>query len=240
MKRVLATLLVSAMVCTTGFAAQASIEPFRAEYATLRNGSEVGRTTLDLSDNGDGSWTLRSETNGTTGLALLAGIHVIETSRFRWHGSQPEALTYDYRQEGALKQRTRHADFDWKQGEVQVHEGGEDFRYATAAGLIDRQSVTLALAAGLMRGTTTFQYKVAVKDRIEDMRYEREGIETITVPAGRFEAVLMRREGAAGADRKRVARSWFAESLGWIPVQIEQTSKNGDTITLQLMSLRRP
>jgi hypothetical protein len=56
------------------------------------------------------------------------------------------------------------------------------------------------------------------------------------VPAGAFDAVLMRRVGEPGADRKRVARSWFSEKLGWLPVQIEQTEKKGDTITLRLAS----
>lgn len=218
------------------FAAETALKPFHAAYATLRNGTAVGRTTLDLADNGDGSWTLRSETRGTSGLAKLAGIHIVETSRFRWNGGHPEALVYDYKQEGAFKQRTRHADFDWKTKQVHVSEGGHDFSYATTAGLIDRQSVTLALAGDLMRGASTFDYKVAVKDRIEDMRYTRGATETLKVPGGEFKAVLMRRDGEPGSDRKRVARSWFAESLGWLPVQIEQTEKNGDTVTLKLMS----
>ena len=49
----------------------------------------------------------------------------------------------------------------------------------------------------------------------------------------------MRRVGEPGTDRKRVARSWFSEKLGWLPVQIEQTEKKGDTITLRLASRRR-
>ncbi|HEY6941322.1 DUF3108 domain-containing protein [Dokdonella sp.] len=218
--------------------AAGAIKPFHAEYATLRNGDEVGRTTLDLADNGDGSWTLRSETRGTSTLAKLAGIHIVETSRFRWKDGRPEAVAYDYKQDGAFKQRTRHAAFDWREGSVEVSEGGRDFRYATVPGLIDRQSVTLALASDLVHDATAFEYPVAVKDRVETMRYVRGAVETRKVPAGAFKAQLMRREGEPGEDRKRVARSWFAESLGWLPVEIEQTEKKGDTVTLQLVSVR--
>ena len=32
----------------------------------------------------------------------IAGIHIVETSRFRWKDGKPEAVDYDYRQEGAL------------------------------------------------------------------------------------------------------------------------------------------
>ena len=233
------TLLVIALLASaSASAADVDIKPFHAEYATLRNGDEVGRTMLDFGDNGDGSWTLRSETRGTSGLARLAGIHIVETSRFRWKDGRPEALAYDYRQEGAFKQRTRHADFDWSANEVRVSEGGQTFRYPITTGIIDRQAVTLALAADLVRGADAFEYKVAVKDRVEPMRYMRGAVETLNVPAGEYQAQLMQRDGEPGADRKRVARSWFAESLGWLPVRIEQTEKKGDTVTLQLVSTR--
>lgn len=239
MQRPFLAFVLSLCAAASAFAAEAPLKPFRAEYATFHNGSELGRTTLDLADNGDGSWTLRSETHGTAGLAKIAGVHIVETSRFRWKNGRPEALVYDYRQDDALKQRVRHAEFDWKASEARVREGKSDFRYALVPGTIDRQSVTLAIAADLMRNASTFDYKVAVKDHIEDMRYQRGETETLKVPAGEFKAVLMRRDGEPGADRRRVARSWFAQSLGWMPVQIEQTQDKGDTVTLKLASSGR-
>ncbi|MFI4970655.1 MAG: DUF3108 domain-containing protein, partial [Lysobacterales bacterium] len=113
MKILLAILTLNLCALAPAFAAEPAIQPFHADYATLRNGSELGRTTLDLVDNHDGSWTLRSETKGTSGMAKLAGVHIVETSRFHWKEGRPEALAYDYRQDAAFKQKIRHADFDW-------------------------------------------------------------------------------------------------------------------------------
>ena len=48
----------------------------------------------------------------------------------------------------------------------------------------------------------------------------------------------MNRKKSIWLQRKRVSRSWFSESLGWLPVQIEQTEKNGDTVTLKLVAIR--
>jgi len=239
MKSLLAPLVLSFAAATSSIAADTAIKPFHGEYATLRNDSELGQTSLDLTDNADGTWSLRSETRGTAGMAKLAGVHIVETSRFRWKDGRPEAVTYDFRQDTAFKQKVRHADFDWKAGEVHVTEGDGDFRYPIAPGIIDRQAVTLALASDLQRGATTFEYKVAVKDRMETMRYTRASAEKLVVAAGTFDTVLMQREGEPGADRKRVARSWFAASLGFMPVQIEQTEKKGDTVTLKLVSPRK-
>ena len=232
-------LLTVATSLSTAFAADAPIVPFHGVYATYRNGAELGRTTLDLAENGDGTWTLKSETTGTSGLAKIAGVHVLETSHFHWRDGRPEAIDYDFVQDSAFKKRVRHAGFDAATHTVSVTEGKGHFTYATAPGLIDRQAVTLALAADLKRGATEFNYKVAVKDRIEDMHYARGTAESIKVPAGTFKAVVMQREGAAATDRTRVGRSWFAESLGWMPVQIEQTESKGDTITLKLVSSNR-
>src|SRR5690606_27115524 len=47
--------------------AEEAPRPFRAEYESLRNGDVLGRTTLSLADNRNGTWTLRSETRGTSG-----------------------------------------------------------------------------------------------------------------------------------------------------------------------------
>ena len=230
MKTLLAALVLT--VPCIAFADEAPLAPFHAEYVALRNGDALGTTMLALSDNRDGTWTLRSETRGTSGLAKLAGVHIVETSRFRWHDGRPEAIDYSYKQDSAIRNRTRHASF--ADGHAQVEEGGEAFRYAIVPGLIDRHAVTLAIATDLKRNARAFDYKVAVKDHVEDMRYERGGHESLAVPAGTFDTVLMRRVGEPGTDRKRVARSWFSEKLGWLPVEIEQSEKKGDTITLKL------
>lgn len=230
-----AVLLGPAPAC----AEQAPLQPFSAEYATLRNDSEAGRTTLTLTDNGDGSWTLTSDTRGTAGLARLAGIQVVETTRLRWSDGRPETLDYRYRQDG-LRSRSRHGVFDWAAGEVRMEENGRQTSYATVPGLIDRQTVTLAIAADLARGARVFDYKVAVKDRVEHMRYRRDAEQGVEVPAGHFDAVLMMRERDPAAAGKRTSRSWFAPSLGWLPVKIEQVERKGDTITLELVSFRRP
>ena len=235
MKIILASAVFAASASIAAAADSAPPAPFRADYVALRNGEPLGQTTLALSDNHDGTWTLRSETKGTSGLAKIAGVHIVETSRFRWKDGRPEAIEYDYRQDSAIKSRTRHAVFS--ASGVNVEEGGETFHYAIVPGLVDRHAVTLAVAGDLKRGATSFDYKDAVKDHVEDMRYERAGDESLSVPAGTFQTVLMRRVGEPGADRKRVSRSWFAEKLGWMPVQIEQSEKKGDTITLRLASL---
>jgi len=227
--------LLAALPCLASSAlADSPIEPFVADYVVLRDGKELGRTTIELRSNADATWTLRTTTRGTAGLAKLAGLDVVEESQVRWRDGNPETLVYNFHQNAAFKSRRRHASFDWPASEVRMQDGDSDARYALVAGTVDRHAVTLALASDLMRGETRFDYKVAAKEGIEDIRYTDCGRAEVTVPAGSYFTNCLERVRA-----RRTSTSWFAESIGWLPVQIEQVESKGERITLRLAALRQ-
>lgn len=215
--------------------AESPIAPFKAEYQTLRNGKELARTTIVLSANADGTSTLRTTTLGTSGLAKMAGLDVVEESTVRWVDGRPETVNYDFRQDVAFRNKRRHGEFDWRGNEVHMVDGKDEARYDLVRYAVDRHALTLALASDLSRQATRFDYKVAMKDAIEDVTYTSCGDEKLSVPAGSFSTRCLER-----VRDKRTSRSWFEESNGWIPVQIEQVEKKGDTITLRLASIEHP
>ena len=100
-------------------------------------------------------------------------------------------------QRGQEPHAARHV-FEWRGA---VEEGGETFRYAIVPGLVDRHAVTLAIATDLKRNAQTFDYKVAVKDHVEDMRYERAGDESVKAPGRHV------RNGADAPRRRARART---------------------------------
>ncbi len=230
----IAILLLSALVPLGSALADSPIAPFKADYATLRNGKEIARTTIEWRRNADASWTLRTTTQGSSSLAKLAGLDVAEESLLRWTDRRPETIRYDFRQEVAFKNKQRHGDFDWNAGQVHMVEGKNDARFDLVPHTIDRHALTIALAADLSRHAESFSYKVAAKDAIEDVTYTPCGEVTLNVPAGSFATRCLERER-----KKRTSTSWFAESMGWIPVQIEQVESKGDTVTLRLVKLDR-
>ena len=210
------------------------IPAFKAEYAASRNGKELGRTTIELIDNRDATWTLRTSTVGTAGLARMAGLDVVEESRLRWRDDRPETVAYDFRQDAALRSKRRSATFDWSKNEVHMRDGDSDVRYALVEGAVDRHALTMALVNDLVRGAVPATYKVAMKDALEEVRYADCGTVAVTVPAGRYDTRCLERKR-----EKRTSTSWFAASEGWLPVRIEQVEKGGETITLALVSLKR-
>jgi len=228
--------LVTLCCCCIAFASGASpLRPFQADYEVLRNGSPLGRAKLALRDV-DGSWEFTSHTKGTTGMAGMLGLDVEETSLFRWHDGLPVGLQYSYAQHAAIKSRRRSTDFDWQAGEARSQDGKRDWVAMLDRDAMDRSLVTLALMARLSAGSTDLNFAVVDKDHVAEQRYVQAARESLPLPAGTIDAIRIERRRDDG-DR-RTTTSWFAPQRGWLPVQIEQVEKNGETITMRLIGSR--
>ena len=226
---------ICALTLLSGFAATAAemapVKPFQADYEVLRNGKELGHATLSLRALGNGTWEFSSHTKGTKGMASLLGVDVAEKSTFRWRDGQPEGLHYEYSQEAAIKSRQRRTDFDWQSGNAQSSDGKNAYTARLEPGAIDRNLVTIALMAALKENAHELRFRVVDKDRIAEQQYREGGRETLALPAGKLDTVRIERQRQ---DNKRTTISWFAPQRGWLPVQIEQVEKGGETITLRL------
>ncbi len=223
-KFLLAPILVS-LACA---AHAGELKPMRAVYTVTRDGSAVGDATYTLNANPDGTWTLASETRGTSGMARMLGLNVREESVFRWKDDSARGVRYDYVQDTSFKSKKRHIEFDDASQQVHVREGKDHFDYAVGSGAMDRSSVPLVVGMALMRGTKDITLPVAVQDRVQQQRYVVKGSESVTVPLGTFKASLVERTDADGK-----GRSWYAPNLP-LPIRAEKLQGDGSTIVLEL------
>jgi len=212
------------------------VAPFHADYEVLRNGQELGRATLTLRASDGGNWEFSSQTKGTKGMASLLGVDVTEKSTFRWHEGRPEGLRYLYSQQAAIKSRQRSTEFDWQTHEAQSRDGNQVWTAPLQTSAMDRNLVTIALMAQLQSGAHDLAFKVVDKDKVAEQRYAQGAHETLSLPAGKIDAVRVERQRS---DNSRTTTSWFAPQRNWLPVQIEQVEKNGETITLRLAAAAR-
>jgi hypothetical protein len=215
-------------------AADAPLQPFHADYTVSRNGKEMGKATLDLRNTGN-DWEFLSQTHGTAGMAAMLGVDVQEKSTFKWNASKPECLTYNYSQK-ALKSRTASITCDWNAKSANVDDNGKTANVALAAPAMDRHLVALALMVDLKSGAPALNYPVIEKDQISDQRYVQSGHEIVSLGSTNVDTVKVSRD--RGADSKRQTTYWFAPQRGWMPVQIEQVEKNGETITMRLATAK--
>lgn len=215
------------LVLPTLACADATLKPEQATYTVSRDGKAIGTATYSLAPNADGSWTLHSQTRGTSGMAKLLGLDVREDSTFTLRDGKLQGLRYNYEQDAAIKHKQRSVDFDAKAKQVNVRDNGKDFRYALVDGAIDRSAVAVALGLALADGAISVTLPVAVRDRVEMQQYAVQGKTSIAVPAGKFDATEIDRTDAPG----KVMKSWYAE--GFLPVRVEQPQHDGAAIVME-------
>jgi hypothetical protein len=222
--------LTLASLSGVALAASAPLPAFTAHYRVLRNGSPIGKATLTLTRGANDTWTFTTQSQGTAGLASLLAAGTREVSTFKWVGDSPQGIGYDYTMKTALKQKHRSVRFDWDSRTIAVEDSGTS-TFPTQPGAIERHTVPLALAAGLAAGETSFTLPVAVRDRIDMQHYAVHGKQSLTVPAGTFDATrVSRTDGGDGFE------AWFAPDKLPIPVKIEQRGKSDFSLELDSWS----
>lgn len=207
-------------------AAEPPLPAFTAHYRLLQDGAPIGKATLTLAPGDDGTWTFTTASQGTSGLASLLAANTREVSTFKWAGDLPQGIRYDYILKTALKTKQRTVNFDWARHVIDVNDNGS-FSFATQPGALERHTVPLAIAAGLAAGKTSFTLPVAVRDRVESQHYASQGKQTLTVPAGNFDATRVSRSDGGDA-----FEAWFAPGKLPAPIKIVQRGKRDFTLEL--------
>ncbi len=210
--------------------------PYAARYQVLRNGDVMGQATVSLSREGS-LWRMTSRTQGTDGLAALAGVVIVEDSLFRMRDGAPETIDYSYRQKAAWKSRERKVTVDAEAGTILSTDKERSFPFAYRAQAVDRQLVTLALALDLARGRTTdLAYRVVDRDEFDEERYRLGETGTLASAMGELRTVRVTR---VRENPGRVTDSWLAIERGYVPVRILQREPDGESFELRLLSLQR-
>ena len=231
MRPPLAILLTLAFWLGSATAATAATTPgaFTATYQVSRDGSPMGTATVSLHDDGNGQWTYRKAVKGTGGLAALLGASVDETSRFRWKGELPEALSYDYELQTGIKDKQRHLRVDWNTNQVHVEGNKGSETYPAQPGIVERNTLPLALGVALRGGQRQVALAVAVRQKVETQQFKVAGTEAIRVPAGSFRAERIDR-----TDADRGFSAWYAPDRYPLPVKLSQ--HDGGDLTMELVS----
>ncbi|MDQ7997592.1 MAG: DUF3108 domain-containing protein [Luteibacter sp.] len=201
-------------------------QSFTATYNVLQGGSPLGEATIVLKSAGNGQFEYTNASKGTAGLAAALGANATETSRFAWAGQVPQAVSYHYQMDASFKQKTR--DIKVQGATVQVQDNSKSFSYAAVPGMIDRNTLPLALGVALRDGKQEAAFPVAVKQAVENQQFKVSGKEKITVPAGSFDTVRVDR-----TDADRGFNAWYAPAKYPVPVKLAQ--KDGGDLTLELV-----
>lgn len=226
--------LLFAAALAAGPADAPPMAPIRLEYEVLRNGAAMGTSMLVLAQDDEGAWTLETRTEGTSGLAAIAGATVDERSAFAWRDGRPELRRYRYAQELAWKDKRRELDLLPGDAGIAFDDGKHVGRLPFEPGVMDRHVVVLALARDVAARAPTLAYRVADKDRVETHTYRVAGSERVDCRAGSFATTRVERVREKPG---RTTTSWLAAETQWLPVRMLQTEPDGETIEMRLKRL---
>ena len=204
---------------------------FTATYKVSSGGGPLGVATITLHNDGNGQWTYRKDVEGTGGLAAMLGASMHETSRFRWNGDLPEALSYDYELQTGIKNKQRHLRVDWSTRQVSVDDGKRTETYPAEPGMVERNTLPLALGVALQTGKQHVTLAVAVRQEVQTQQFKVTGRETVNVPAGRFDAERVDR-----TDADRDFSAWYAPKRYLLPVKLSQ--HDGGDLVMELVSYK--
>jgi len=214
------------------------IAPFDVNYDVGNNLINAGSATLSLT-NSDGLWQYSLNTK-PKGIFKLAGKgRLKETSVFELvpidKGVQIQPQIYAYRQD---KERSRSVDaqFDWSAKTLSWQRKGKEGTETLSTKTLDRLSVTLAVMNALRHDFTTLELPVFDNGRIKTMLFINQGKVVLDTRLGKIETLQVRSQNKAGGSRH--TDTWFAPSLDYVPVRIEQFKRDELIARLSLKSLR--
>ena len=219
-----------ALPATAAFAADVP-QSFTATYHVLQGGEPLGDATLTLRPAGNGQFEYTDKIVGTSGLAAALGASTSEVSRFAWAGKVPQAIAYKYAMASAFK--PKHRELAVQGNTVQVDDNGKHHSYSMQPGMVERNTLPLALGIALRDGAKSAPFPVGGRQAIEMQAFKVAASEKVSVPAGSFDAVRVAR-----TDQDRAFNAWYVPAKYPVPVKIAQ--KDGGNLTLELVSYSQP
>ena len=219
------------LALSTSAALAATPTPFTATYQVAQGGQVMGEAVVTLKSVGNGMWEYRNQTHGTSGLAAALGANSTETTRFRWNNNAPETVSYDYHMDAAIKSKQRHMEVNWSSNQVSVDEGKGPMTYPSVPGMVDRNTAPLAIGMALRGGKQAVALPVAVKRNVENQQFKVAGKDSVSVPAGNFQAERVER-----SDSDKPFSAWYAPQKYPVPVKLAQS--DGGNLELLLVSYK--
>ena len=213
-------------------------QPFTADYEVHQNGKRIGRGSISLRDLGGGRFELQTRSEGTEGLAAVAGVRREERSLLAWTGAALETREYRMQQKAAWNAREHVVLVDPSARRITSTYKGEATPLPWRAGVLERHGATAALMSVLASGreTGTITFPIAGRRDLQDETYRFAANVRLRTAVGTLRAVRVERVREAGDGR--ITKIWFARERGWLPLRIKQYEADGETLDMRITAIR--
>lgn len=233
-RRRIAALVLGLCLAVTGAKAADPIAGFTAEYDLIRDDDIVGQSTISLVAQNNGDWLFTTDSRASL---YFMSFTDREQSRLRWLDNKPQPLYFEKFRKRPGKTETVKQTFDWQQQLDHGTRGKKSWSSPLQPGTQDLQSHLLALQLDLRAGKRDLHYPVSKHGRVRDYHYQVTKEELQETALGKLPT--LRVERIRDADDNRQTITWFAPSLDFIPVRIQQYEDGELQGDMQLNKLTR-
>ena len=167
-------------------------------------------------------------------MRLVRPRDAVDRSEFRIEGGSIVPLSFESEDGTRKNKRGNEIVFDWNAGSATSDYRGDRREIDLEDAILDRQLMQLAMMSDLASGVRSTRYTVI--DRLDVKTYEIEvlGDEHISVPAGEYDTVKVRRQ-RSGSSRATIM--WCVPELNYLPVLTQQLKEDKVIATLSLTGL---
>ena len=212
------------LYCTSSAAHADSVENFDATYRIKRAGLTLGSTRLSYRSTPDGRYTYNS-TSGVGGfLSWLRKEHVRESSHGIMSAGRIRPDEYNFHRTGDRGNRVARVSFDWHNNRAVNTVDGKAWRMDIQPGTLDKLVVQIAIMQQLGTGPSDLEFSIADGGRPKRYSISIHGEETVDVPAGEFDTIMIEQQ-AENMQRRTIL--WAAPSLDYLPVKIMREESSG-------------
>ncbi|MFC3121789.1 DUF3108 domain-containing protein [Agaribacter flavus] len=226
---------LASLICLMGIISSADaqnyvLKPFSSEFTAYHDNDEVGSASLQLERLPDNTFKLNYHSKVSK---FFLSDKRYETSVFSITPQGFVPITYEYVRKGTG--RNKHLFVEFKNDERQI-KVNEEVKYRWHNEL-DNQLFRIDLSNKLANDSTLITYDF-INSRGEKRRYTIEKLkkETLSLPYGELEAfkVKINRE-----TNKRKTFAWYAPSLNWALVRLQQFKEDKEQGDMRLSSFEQ-
>jgi hypothetical protein len=217
-------------------AASPELRPFTATYSLAWNGVGAGSAEVQLQRLADGRWSYqtRIRANLLARPFMPADLPELQVSQFSMEKGRvlPQQFTAD---DGSRRgDHDQQLDFDWGRNKVTGIFERKPVDLLLQPGMLDQQSVQIALMNELMAGRPPQKFMLVEKGRVREYSYSAEGNATLRTAVGEHRTAIFR---SSRAGSEKTNWYWCAPEFGYLPLRVERRTGKDTQLIMTIRTL---
>lgn len=206
---------------------------FTAHYKLTRGIITLGKSHRSFKKIGPNQFIFESISKPYGVGKIISDGEIHERSSWTLHNDILRPMSYSYTNSDSDLKRNVKLDFDWQKKVVVNNINGDPWKMKLEPKTQDKLLYLLSLMIDLKDGKRKFEYIIADGGTTKIYSAVVEGQQKIETDLGMFNTLRVLRKHRDG--RRTIL--WCAPSLDYLPIRIEQTKKDGNTVRASIYQL---